>query len=182
MTNTDQLYFDGIISGDQSVIEEFFYRKMQNAIQYWNHRLWNGRMQFEELVSELYLYLVENDCRRLRLFKGESSLSTWVNKVAKNRFLAIRERLDVIPSSAEETESCLPTSGCYVQEDITAMMIDMHSAIAKIPHLRYAFVANRLYVDINDEATVCKVTRTSGSTWHNLKKHTREALMRGMDR
>lgn len=42
---------------------------------------------YDELVNELYLHIMANDARRLRMFEGRSSIYLWLKSVAHNFFL-----------------------------------------------------------------------------------------------
>lgn len=181
MRQNDRRYVYGIIAGDGAIVNEFFYEKMYDAIQYLNYSIWGGRMDFDELVSELYLHLAENDFRRLRLFVGDTaSLKTWVSKIAKRLFLAKDHVIGPISTAGDKVEEVLPETATDRQEDVTASMIDLRVSISKLSCRRYAQVASLLYMDRRDEAFVRKIMQADGATWHCLKKHTREALLNHM--
>lgn len=55
-------------------------------------------VECDDLVSELYLYLMKNNARNLRSFKYESSFNTWLTIVATRFFIKIRDKISGIPT------------------------------------------------------------------------------------
>lgn len=151
---------------------------MHDVIQFLGFTIWKGRMTVEELTSELYLYVAEKDFFRLRLFDGNNaSLKTWVTRLAKNRFRALRRKIGPIPCVENGLENYLPDKGLDNQEYITVSIIDLRSAISKISCERYAQVASLMYLEGRDDASICKIMHVKGSAWHCLKKgHVKQLL------
>ena len=71
---TDQEIIQGLINRDNRVTEEFFFvqcrpvfiRIMQNVFDY--------NVEYDEMVNELYVYLMEDDANKLRQFQYRSSV------------------------------------------------------------------------------------------------------------
>ena len=79
---SDKQLLDRIYAGDQHAIVYCFYQKYLPTFQYHIARLFPQGTDVEELVNELFLYLNENDWRRMRTFNGTASLSTWISLIS----------------------------------------------------------------------------------------------------
>lgn len=55
-------------------------------------------VEYDDLVSELYLYLMKDDAKKLKAFRYESTFNTWLTLVATRFFIKIREKISGIPT------------------------------------------------------------------------------------
>lgn len=61
---------------------------------------------FPDLLAELELHLLKDDCRILRSFKKKSSLKTWLIRVAHNLFINLLPKMETFYS-----KYCVPEEG-----------------------------------------------------------------------
>jgi RNA polymerase sigma factor (sigma-70 family) len=93
--DADRQLVDRVIGGDREAAMEFFRDYLATRLTTLIKQL-----KVEDLTGSLFVYLAENDWKRLRTWKGESSLATWVTRVAARFF--IRNRLDPIGVSQDK--------------------------------------------------------------------------------
>lgn len=55
-------------------------------------------VEYDDLVSELYLYLMKDGAKKLKAFRYESSFNTWLTLVATRFFIKIRDKISGIPT------------------------------------------------------------------------------------
>lgn len=79
---TDKQLLERLFANDQRTIVYCFYQKYLPIFQYHIGRLFPQGADVEELVNELFLYLYEDDWRRLKTFNGTASLSTWISLIS----------------------------------------------------------------------------------------------------
>lgn len=89
MTVEERTIVDNLLSGDAKTREHFFLRRCRPLINGIIHRVYRDKAEYDALVNELYIHIMENDCARLRTFvgKNEGSLFGWLRKVAWHFFV-----------------------------------------------------------------------------------------------
>ncbi len=78
---------------DEEIIVGYFYGELRGMLETIRRRVFNGRVEYDEMVSELYLFLAQDDWRRIRTFDARNgcSLRTWLSTVAWRFFLGAQE-------------------------------------------------------------------------------------------
>ena len=98
----DILIRDALIQKDERITRQFFYQNCRPLLYKLIGEIFSTNVDYDELVSELYLYLMEDDARRLKSFGGESSIYQWMKTVARRFFLDIKSRGQVIENKSRE--------------------------------------------------------------------------------
>jgi RNA polymerase sigma-70 factor (ECF subfamily) len=75
----DRNLVERVCAGDRDAAELLFGVRLRRRIRYLAMHC-----SYEDLFGELYLYLMEDDWRRLRTWRAESSLDSWLQTVAIN--------------------------------------------------------------------------------------------------
>ena len=77
---SDKELVTAVCSNDQRAIVHMFYKKYMSTFQYHVYKLFPYKEDVRDLVDEFFLYLYEDDWRRLKTFDGsKASLSTWMS-------------------------------------------------------------------------------------------------------
>jgi RNA polymerase sigma-70 factor, ECF subfamily len=75
----------------------------------------SGAADVEDVLQAVFLKLWDDDCRRLRTFRGRSRLSTWLVVLARrealDRVRARRSRRETVSPAAMEGEPASPAAG-----------------------------------------------------------------------
>lgn len=138
---TDEQIVDGILHNDERIIGYFFNRKCRPIFAYIIRSVFDFQIDETTLVSELYLYLQENDWYKVRQFKFRSKLTTWASVVATRFFQEKRSKL--IESGSTEALNRQIDSGLAPFSSIDHR-IDIEEAMKKMPNERYRQVIEKL--------------------------------------
>lgn len=140
---TDEQIVEGILSYDRAVTEYFFFSKCQRIFSYVVYSVFGGRVNINEVVNDFFIYLAQDDWRKLRQFDFRSKLTTWTTVVATRYFRNCKERL--IENDSIEPPKEKPDSGGIDQPAIDELSMDVRDAVARIRNERYRMVIEKLY-------------------------------------
>lgn len=131
---TDRQLVDGLLNNDIRLIEYFFNKKCSGLFGYILVNVFDGNINKQDLLQELFWYLAKNDWYKVRQFDFRSKLMTWVTVVAVRFFQKKRKELI-------ENSGSAPLNDKMWQEQSRAISIerrmDLHNALAKMPNARY---------------------------------------------
>ena len=68
MTNEERRIINGLLARDNKITKVFFFTKCRPMFHNMIHNVFRDKADYDELVNDLYLYLMENDGKRLRSF------------------------------------------------------------------------------------------------------------------
>lgn len=145
---SDVKLVDRVISGDNDAIVYFFYERFSATFQYHIYNVFSYYEDIQELVDEFFLYMYEDNWRRLRTFdSSKSSLSTWVSTVSlrffiKYKFNKIDSRDVVAINDKWET-----LKSDWVESQNEGVMMDINNAIDKIASERDRNIAKRFFLE-----------------------------------
>ena len=97
----DQEIIDGLIAKDEAVTQNFFFVKCRPLFYSVMKQVFSHEVEYDEMVNELYIYLMEDDALKLRNFQYRSSVYQWL-KVLAIRFF-IKKRVRMIDDKSNET-------------------------------------------------------------------------------
>lgn len=83
---SDQELVQLLFANDAEAIEYVFFHRCNGMFAHIIHSVLQSQGEKEELISEFYLYLSENNWNRLRNYEFKSSLNTWLTVVAVRYF------------------------------------------------------------------------------------------------
>lgn len=174
---TDREIIQGLIDRDNLVTEQFFFIRCRPLFTAIIRLLYSYPVDYDELVNELYEYLMADDCTRLRQFQFRSSVYQWM-KVVATRFF-IRHRDSMIENSSKE-----PLYEVQEREqEIDSVSrvsdrIDVSRLLDMMENRRYAHAIRRLILDdIEPEQYAAEIGVTVDNLY-NIKKRAMAALAR----
>lgn len=174
---TDRDIIQGLIDRDNRVTGYFFYVKCRPLLTSIMKLVFSYPVEYDELVSELYNYLMEDDSSRLRQFQFRSSVYQWL-KVVATRFF-IRRRDSLIDNTSKEPHYERDDSECSVDTSrAVANKIDVGNLLGLMGNRRYADVITHLV--LNDEPPEEYALRNGITTdnLYNIKRRAMAALTR----
>ena len=90
---TDQEIVQALIGRDSRVTAQFFFKDCRPLMLSIIRRVFDRHIvDYDEIISELYIHLMENDAHRLRQFKFESTLYQWLKTTAIRFCLKLKTR------------------------------------------------------------------------------------------
>lgn len=166
MNRTDQAYIRGLEAGDAAVCRRFFYVELAPLLGAVRARLFACRVDYDELVNELYLHLSRNDWKPLAGFRGDDNcrLRTWLVPVAWRYFAAAADRLDA-KSHPEETAA----EAAHDEYGRIQAAIDVHAVLEAMPSRRYADTLRLLLIEGHTPEEAAATLGTTTANVYNLK-------------
>ena len=130
----DRELVEALLNKDPFVTKLFYYRNCRPLFLSLIHRLeHDGRVwEYDEVVSEIYALLMENDGRRLRSFGFECSFYQWVKVVALRHLIAKMDK-----QKGKELSNGL-------------MEIDMKANIKMIERMAKGFIFIIMVIDMKE--------------------------------
>jgi RNA polymerase sigma factor (sigma-70 family) len=164
---TDQEIIQGLIARDNRVTKEFFFDKCRPLFYSIIKKVFDYEVEYDELVNELYVYLMENDAIKLWNFEYRSSVYQWL-KVLAIRFF-INKRGQMIDDTSQET----PYDGCQQTADTEKNMTaegDMERLFDNMPNKRYVYVIRRLLLEDWEPEQLAKDMNITTANLYNIKR------------
>lgn len=174
-TMTDQQIIEALIARSEIVTRQFFFKSCRPLFQSIIRNVFSYEVDYDELVNELYIYLMENDAYRLRQFEGRSSIFQWLKVTAIRYFIAKRDNM--IDTGAEDPlfDSAVQKEGIDTEKAMTAKM-DIERLLSLMPNKRYAYVIKRLIQQEAEPKDVAEELGTNVDNLYNIKKRALAAL------
>jgi len=93
---SDQEIVEGLIARDERITREFFYVRCSSIFRYIIKKLYlaypNKQQLTEDLIRDLYKYLMEDNAKALRRFSFRCPLTAWMKTVAYRHFISERDK------------------------------------------------------------------------------------------
>ena len=154
MRERTKAYFDSLddhelvrllLENDQDAIEYVFFLRCEGMFAHIVHTVFQSNSKKEELITEFYLFLSENNWERLRKFEFKASLNTWMTVIAIrffNKKKVFQTKLVVIdPQLIVETQKNEADDYDIINE---MSRLELYQAIDRLskPRERYALLAD----------------------------------------
>lgn len=173
---TDQEIISSLIAHDPKVTAQFFFKGCRPLFISIIRRVFGNQIvDYDEIISELYVLLMENDARKLRTFKYESTLFQWLKTIAVRHCLELKRRGKVIDNESQEP---LVNSGknlSYVESSQAKM--DVESLLRQMNNQRYALVIHLLMIEEKSPEEVAKQLSITVANLYNIKRRAMKALV-----
>lgn len=173
---TDQEIISSLIAHDPKVTAQFFFKDCRPLFISIIRRVFGNQIvDNDEIISELYVLLMENDARKLRTFKYESTLFQWLKTIAVRHCLELRRRGKMIDNESQEP---LVNSGknlSYVESSQAKM--DVESLLRQMNNQRYALVIHLLMIEEKSPEEVAKQLSITVPNLYNIKRRAMKALV-----
>lgn len=156
-TWSDRELVSAVTSNNQNAIVYLFYTKYSSTFQYHIYKLFNGKVEVSDLVDEFFMFLLEDDWRRLKSFDPDkASLSTWISTVSFRFFRDYkRSKIDLngLITISDQWETF---RGDWMESVEAGIMMDINQAIDGIKSDRDQEIAKRLFIEDNEYEAVAE--------------------------
>jgi RNA polymerase sigma factor (sigma-70 family) len=175
---SDQEIVDGLIGGKEKIVEYFFFEQCGPMLHYIVKEVFDNRADASELVSELYLFLQEEDWKKLRQFRYQCKLMSWLTMVAVRFFVKKRNMLiegesnDALLNSKAVTEI---SSGS--EERGTSISMDINDALRRMKNKRYSEVIRLLIMEDREPQEVADLLKVTVENLYNMKRRALKELV-----
>lgn len=154
MRERNKAYFDSLndrelvallIANDPEAIEYLFFNRCNGMFAHIIRSVFGSQGTKEELITEFYLYLFENDWEKLRNFEFKSGLNTWLTVVAlrffKKKRVSQTKLIVIDPQLIVENQKNEADDYDIIHE---MSRLELYQAIDRLskPRERYALLAD----------------------------------------
>ena len=168
LNETDAIFIKTLKMGNNEISRQFFYKEIGGILHKIRMEVFRGNVDFDELVSELYIYLSRDNWTKFDGFDGKNGcrLRTWMIPVAWRYFMSIRERL-------LKTEKIDDNSGVIkhsIRDDLRIQIaIDVNAVLSRMPNQRYAEIIRLLLIEGYASQDVADMLDMKVENIYNLK-------------
>ncbi|MBR5702683.1 MAG: sigma-70 family RNA polymerase sigma factor [Bacteroidales bacterium] len=172
---TDQEIIQGLIERNERITREFFFRRCQPLFYALIAKFYPSGADYDELVSDLYLHLMEDDARRLRKYEGRSSIYQWLKKVAGNYFLdkISRERM---MDNASDNRILEKAQDILTDNSAQEAEMDIAAILDQIENENYRLVLQKHVIEGMSFDELEKITGIKKANLYNIKKRALDAM------
>lgn len=172
---TDQEIIQGLVARDNRVTEDFFFVKCRPLFISVMKHVFDYEVEYDEMVNELYIYLMEDDAAKLRNFQYRSSVYMWLKILAIRFFIKKRGRM--IDDRSQETPYDGNLKIAIVESDSSAED-DLERLFEAMPNKRYVYVIRKLILDDWDPEQLAKEMKITTANLYNIKRRAMAQLTR----
>lgn len=172
---TDREIIKGLIEKDNRVTDEFFFGTCRPLFCKIIGQLFSYDVDYDEFVNELYVYLMDDDARKLREFEYRSSVYTWLKVLAIRYFIKKRDHL--IDDSSQKPLSEESVQSEEKEEGLTAES-DLERLLSLMPNYRYAYVIRKLMLEDCEPNQLADEVGVTTANLYNIKRRAIAQLTR----
>lgn len=168
LNKLDACFIEALRNRDNRICHKFFYEEIGGILHKIRMDMFRGSIDLDEMVSELYLYLSQENWAKLAGFDGKNGcrLRTWMIPVAWRYFMSIRERL----LNTENTDEYLCAVGDPTNDDLRIQIaIDINAVLSRMPNERYAEIIRLLLIEGYASQDVADMLDMKVENVYNLK-------------
>jgi hypothetical protein len=132
-------------------------------------------VDYDEMVNEFYIYLMEDDAVKLRSFGHRCSIYMWLKVLAIRFFLKKRARM--IDDSTQETPYCGQGQESDMQTEPSAEY-DIERLFEAMPTKRYVEVIRRLILEDCEPEVLAQEMNITTANLYNIKRRSIAQLIR----
>lgn len=172
---TDSEIITALITHDPKVTAQFFFRKCRPLFLSIIRRVFGGQfVSYDEIISELYIHLMENDARRLRQFHYESSLYQWLKTTCIRYCLKLKAQQKVVDEESREPADRRPAEPAC--DGDTQARMDVEALLGRMKNQRYAKVIRLLMIEELAPEEVARELSVKVDNLYNIKRRAMAAL------
>jgi len=172
---TDQEIIKGLIERDEHVTKEFFFDKCKPLFYSIMSIVFDYEVEYDEMVNELYIYLMDEDAIKLRNFEYRSSVYQWL-KILATRFF-IKKRARMIENASGEPPYDKQEQVAAPDSD-AGVGYDMERLFEAMPTKRYVYVIRRLILEDCEPEELAREMNITTANLYNIKRRSMAQLTR----
>lgn len=172
---TDREIIQGLIARDNRATEDFFFVKCRPLFNSIMKLVFSYEVDYDEMVNELYVYLMEDDASKLRNFQYRSSVYQWLKILAIRFFIKKRGRM--IDDTSQETPYDGRNQNVAEEKDMTAEG-DLERLFSKMPNERYVYVIRCLILEDWEPEKLAEEMKITTANLYNIKRRAIAQLTR----
>lgn len=166
---SDEDYIFGLKNSNCIIIHSFFYSLCNYMLNDIRWSLMQGRIDYDELVNELYLYLSANNWQKLDTFehRNNCSLKSWLVKIIWRFFMLQKTRLVYNEQYLEY--DVVDNIDATAKPLTIEISMDVESTFRRMTNQKYVRVLRWMLIDGYEANEVAEFLETSISNVYNTK-------------
>ena len=173
---TDQEIIQGLINRDAHITQDFFFVRCRPLIISIIKYVFSYPVDYDEFVNELYIYLVDNDSKKLREFQFKSSLFVWIKVVAIRYFIRKHDHVIDINNGMPPYNKTIKDGDTVDTEARINARMDLEQLFLSMKNERYVFVIRKLILEDVQPEFLAKNMGVTVANLYNIKKRAISAL------
>lgn len=171
---TDKEIVQRLIEHDEQATRWFFHDKCRPLFLCIMRYVFNYPVEYDEVVNEIYLLLMEDDAKRLRQFDHRSSIYQWIKIVTLRHF--VNKRSLLIDEKSKGCPYKMDSTNAYEPESDLSAHLDIRSLLEQMENRRFAYVIQRLVIDDSEPKAVAEELKVTVDNLYNIKKRAITAM------
>ena len=166
---TDIDYINGLKTADQKITYRFFYELCGYILYDIRSTLLQDRMEFDDMVNELYVYLSDRNWHKLDTFAALNGcrLSSWMIPLSWRFFL--QRRAYLLGMSVDNSMEVGKVKDDYMDEFDIEVLLEVEQTFAVMPNKKYVQVLRWLLIDGYNPNEVAVRLHIRVSNVYNIK-------------
>lgn len=175
---TDNEIIEGLINRDNK-ITVYFLNKYRPLFRSAISLIFDYRVDEDECINELYLYLMKNDAEKLRSFEKRSTFGYWLKRVVIRFFKDIKDARRVIDDkSAEPLFDKTGIDDCSNGIAAVDAREDLERLFLLMNNRRYVMVLRSLVIEDRTPEDVAGLMGITTANLYNIKKRALASLVK----
>lgn len=170
---SDQTIIQGLIARDNRLTEDFFFVKCRPLFKSIMKLVFSYEVDYDEMVNELYVYLMEDDAVKLRNFQYRCSVYQWLKVLAIRFFIKKRNRM--IDDNSKEPLS-IGNLQVISNEGLTAS-VDIEQLFCNMSNKRYINVIRKLVLEDCEPDDLAHEMNITTANLYNIKRRAMAQLI-----
>ncbi len=172
---TDLEIKQALIDRNEEVTEQFLFKDCRRLFMSVIRKVFSYDVDYEEFVNEFYVYLMEEDARRLQQFQGRSSIYQWLKTTAIRYFIAKRNSLIDMAPAAPLTDSGDAEEPVDTEEE-TAARMDVEHLFSQMDNKRQVYVIKKLVLEDIEPQKIADELQVTVDNLYNIKRRAIAAI------
>lgn len=166
---TDIDYINGLKTADQKITYRFFYELCGYILYDIRSTLLQDRVEFDDMVNELYVYLSDRNWHKLDTFAALNGcrLSSWMIPLSWRFFL--QKRAYLLGMSVDNSMEVGKVKDDYMDEFDIEVLLEVEQTFAVMPNKKYVQVLRWLLIDGYNPDEVAVRLHIRVSNVYNIK-------------
>lgn len=166
----DKEIIQGLINKDPNITKEFFFERCKPLFISIIKEVFDNKAEYNELVNNLYVYLMADDAARLKSFGFRCSVYQWLKILAIRFFLKLRDNGGVIDDESGETLYDGYSTDVMKTDAYDSAKEDLKRLLSAMPNQRYAIVLRKLVIEDLEPERLAQEMEINTSNLYNIKK------------
>ena len=169
---SDKELVEGVIEKNNVIVYHFFFEKCTPMFHYINRQVFDGQAEINELIDELYLFLQEDDWRRLRTFDCRCQLTSWLTRIAIRFFRKHIDELIVHEADEELTDE----QEAEDIDEVIGQKLDAEFLINSLKNKTYQAVLRKLVMEDMNPQQLADEMEITVENLYNIKSRAIQKL------